>query len=83
MKDFIAVVFLAAFVFFLSMIFFRGYGPIVFVFIVIAGLVSVIMNQETRIEKMEKILGVKENKEKSEKDDTEKADGITSQTEIE
>lgn len=82
MKDFIAVVFLAAFVFILSLIFFRGYGPIVFVFIVIAGLVSVIMNQEARIEKMEKILGVKENNEKSEKDE-EKADEITSQTENE
>jgi len=83
MKDFIAIVFLAAFVFFLSMLFFRSYGPFVFIFIVIAGLVSVVMNQDARIVEMEKILGLKDNKDKSETEGIHEALEVTSHNETE
>ena len=76
MKDFIAIVFLAAFVFFLCMLFFRSLGPFVFIFIVIAGLVSVIINQDSRIETMEKMLGLKEDKEKNEMTSAQEAEVV-------
>lgn len=68
MGKFITVVFTVAFVFFLCMVIFRSFGPFVFIFIVIAGVVSVLMNLDSRIEEIEKILGLKEEKDEEMKD---------------
>ena len=67
MGSFIAIFFLAFIAFYLSMVLFQGYGPLVFFSVVMAILGTIILNQDARIETMEKMLGLKEDKEKTDK----------------
>ncbi|WP_312651861.1 hypothetical protein [Proteiniclasticum sp.] len=64
MKNFFSALFLSFFVFVLSLIVFGEYGAILFAFIALAGLISLLLSQDARIEEMEKILGLREEKEK-------------------
>lgn len=66
MSSFIAIFVLSFIAFLLSMALFQAYGPLVFFSVVIAILGTIILNQDTRIEAMEKMLGIKEDKEKTE-----------------
>lgn len=66
MKNFFSALFLTIVLFILTMVIFQGLGLLIFVAVTIAGLVTVILNQDERIVIMEKKLGLREEEIKEE-----------------